>query len=172
MKNKMIIACLLGLYALVPTVSVADDAKWVDHAKIAKERRVVNTATDSYTALYDLSFADLETQINRNIRLFSLPGAYVSYVDDLKSSGLKADVQKDMLVVQNRIVTDPKIVSASSDDYAVSFDVERKMISHDAVTTKCLSVEVFLVKNDVFDLRSAEYSMVGLPRVDKSSSCN
>jgi hypothetical protein len=153
------------------TQSFANNSVWVDHAKIEKEQRVAGSATDGYKGLYNLTFSDLTAQINKNIRYFSTPGAYRDYVDDLKVSGLSSKIMDDILVVQNQVVGKPK-VSGSGDAYYVSFDAQQKLITYNAVTTKCIHVDVALTENRGFDLRSSEFSFIGLPRLTDSSACD
>lgn len=157
------VAAVLAAVVTAP-FAVTQSGASEDPVRVAARTRATTFATDAFKGLFDLDFADPEAQINRNIRFFLAPGAFNAYVDRVKGSGLDRDVRRGLLVLRNEVVSVPK-TGEWLEGYTVNFDVRRAIHTSTGKTDACYKAEVFVVRNDNATLGSAEFGLVGPPRV-------
>lgn len=138
-----------------------------DPRKVAQKMRASVFATSAVQSLYGLSFADLEKQVNQNVRFFLTPGGFTQYVDSLAETGLKDRVRKDLAVVTNEVISEPEIWG-KEDDYSVILNVKRKYITATAARQECLKAYVYVMKNRHSSLGTAEFGLVGIPTIEAS----
>lgn len=142
-----------------------------DPVKLARIKRATDYATDAVTGLYNLDFANINDQTNRNVRYFIEPGTFVEYTQDLKTSGLDPKIRDGRLVLWNEAASTPRVADDRG-SYAVSFDVRRSAYSSSKTEVSCFRASVYVVPNKTFGFGSSEFGLVGLPRLDPSTDCH